>query len=62
MGDLAGPTAPAPAGDLAHLAADERARVASTAADARAPATRKTYAAQWALFDNLVRGAGDLRP
>ena len=29
----------------------ERARVASAAAEARAPATRWAYAAQWALFD-----------
>ena len=43
---------PVPAGDLARLEPDERARVASAAAEAqRAPATRRAYAAQWALFD-----------
>ena len=45
------PAAPVPAGELARLEPDERARVASAAADARAPATRRAYAAQWALFD-----------
>ena len=51
LGDLSHPAAPVPAGDLARLKPDERARVASAAADARAPATRRAYAAQWALFD-----------
>ena len=35
-----------PAGELARLDAGDRARVASAAADARAPATRRAYAAQ----------------
>ena len=37
---------PAPAG----LAPDDRARIAAAAANARAPHTRRTYAAQWARF------------
>ena len=40
IGDLSQPPAPAPAGDLARLDAEERARVASAAADARAPGDR----------------------
>ena len=51
MGHLLQPETPAPAGDLARLEPDERARVASAAADARAPATRRAYATQWALFE-----------
>ena len=51
MGDLSHPSAPAPAGDLARLEPDERARVASAAAAARAPATRRAYAAQWRRFE-----------
>ena len=51
MGDLSQPTAPPPAGDLARLEPDERARVASAAAAARAPATRRAYAAQWRRFE-----------
>ena len=46
LGNLSHPAAPAPAGDLARLDADERA-----------PATRRAYAVR-----HLVRGAGDRGP
>ena len=51
MGDLSHPSAPAPAGDLARLDPAARDRVASAAAEARAPATRRAYTAQWRRFE-----------
>ena len=41
-----------PAGPLAALDADARARIASAAASARAPNTRAAYASQWRQFDS----------
>ena len=54
MGALSHPPAPAPAGALARLDPDARDRVASAAA--RAPATRRAYAAQWRRFEHWCAG------
>ena len=45
---------PAPAG----LGPGDLARITSAAADARAPHTRRTYAAQWARFAAWAEGRG----
>ena len=54
MGGLSHPSAPA--GDLARRDAGARDRVASAAADARSPATRQAYAAQWRRFERWCAG------
>ena len=49
----------APTGQAAAVvSAGERARIASVAADARAPSTRRAYAGQWARFEAWCRDRG----
>ena len=42
----------------ARVSAGEQARIASAAADARAPSTRRAYAGQWARFEAWCRARG----